>query len=388
MEATDGRLTHALRGRRVHFAGSAKPTIEPSRLRYAHALLKHLAKVVLEQGGGLVVTVGNDPVHTQDTNLPLIFDWTLLEAVDEFKHWQKTSWPEAQGLPVVAVGFSNWKERITNNRQPLWDRLVKAKNLELIQMRPGLSVGGVLRERQAMYGDILVPLGGGPGVEHLAELYTLKRRPVIPFDTPLGDKAPSAAERLSTRAMENPMQFFEYEPHAQAVVAYSALSLKDSMPNVEEFGDRFLDFVSHLPRPTAFLVRLLNTKSPDFTEVERFFRNIVDPVLADSGYRRFEMGTDASTEPFMNVEIFQKLHYSSLVVADLTGSRVDCFTEMGYAFGQAKKVIVTAMEGTKLPFDSRSIPCHFWSVELENEKRRDSFRQFMHRNINRKPLVS
>jgi hypothetical protein len=388
METTDGRVTHALRGRRVHFAGSAKSTTEPFRLRYAHTLLKHLAKRVLEQGGGLVVTLGNDPVHAQDTNLPLIFDWTVLEAADEFRRWGDTSWPEAQGLPVVAVGLSNWKERITKKRQSLWERLVQAKNLELIQIRAGLSVGGVLREQQAMYGDILVPVGGGPGVDHLAELYTLKRKPVVPFDIPLGDKALSAAERLSTQAMENPVQFFEYEPHAKAVIAYSTLSVKDSTPNVEEFGERFLDFVSHLPRPTAFLVRLLNTKSPDFVDVERFFRNIVDPVLASSGYRRFEMGTDASAEPFMNVEIFQELHHSSLVIADLTGSRVDCFTEMGYAFGQAKKVIVTAREETKLPFDSRAIPCHFWSVKLEDEKRRSSFLQFMHKNINRKPLVS
>jgi len=388
METFDGRLTHALRGRRVHFAGSAKPTVEPSRLRYAHILLKHLAKIVLEQGGGLVLTVGNDPVHPRDTNLPLIFDWTLLEAVDEYKHWQAISWPEAQGMPVVAVGLPNWKERITNKRQPLWDKVVKAKNVELIQIRAGLSVGGVLRERQAIYGDILVPVGGGPGVVHLTELYKSKRKSVIPLDISLGDKTPSAAEQLSMQAMEDPMEFFEYEPHSRAVVAYSGLSLKDQMPNVEEFGGRFLDFVTHLPRPTAFLVRLLNSKSPDFVEVERFFRNVVDPVLADSGYRRFEMGTDASTEPFMNVEIFQKLHYSSLVIADLTGLRVDCFIEMGYAFGQAKKVIVTAREGTKLPFDSKSIPCHFWPVELEDEKRRDAFRQFMHKNINRKPLVS
>ena len=376
------------RGRRVHFAGSAKPTVEPSRLRCTHILLKHLSKIVLEQGGGLVLTVGSDPVHPQETNLPLIFDWTLLEAVDEYKHWRTTSWPEAQGMPVVAVGLSNWKERITNKRQPLWDRVVRVKNVELIQIREGLSVGGVLRERQAIYGDILVPVGGGPGVEHLAELYKSKRKPVIPLDISLGDKALSAAEQLSTQAMENPIEFFEYEPHSGAVAAYSELSLKDRRPNVEEFADRFLDFITHLPRPTAFLVRLLNAKFPDFVEVERFFRNVVDPVLADSGYRRFEMGTDPSTEPFMNVEIFQKLHYSSLAIADLTGLRVDCFTEMGYAFGQAKKVIATAREGTKLPFDSKSIPCHFWSADLEDQKRRDAFRQFMHKNINRKPLVS
>lgn len=388
MDAIDGRLTNALRGRRVHFAGSAKPTVELQTLRYAHTLLKQLAKSILEQGGGLVLTVGNDPVHTHDSGLPTIFDWTLLEAVNEHKHWETTCWPEAQGMPVVAVGLPNWRERIPNNREALWQRAVETRNLELVQIRTGLSIGGVLRERQATYGDILVPVGGGPGVDHLAELYGMKKKPVIPLDLPLGDKSPSAAERLSTQAMEEPIKFFDYEPHSSAAIAYSDLTLQNREPSVEQFGKKFLDFVSHLPRPTAFLVRLLNTKTADFTEVESFFRNVVDPVLAHAGYRRFEMGTDTSTEPFMNVEIFKKLHYSSLVIADLTGLRLDCFTELGYAFGQAKKVIVSAREGTKLPFDSASIPCHFWSAEPEDEKRRDAFRQFMHKNINRRPLVS
>ena len=87
-------------------------------------------------------------------------------------------------------------------------------------------------------------------------------------------------------------------------------------------------------------------------------------------------------------QIFKKLHYSSLVIADLTGLRLNCFTELGYALGQAKKVIVSAREGTESPFDSASIPCHFWSISEEDEKRRDAFRQFMRKNINREPLVS
>jgi len=387
MEATDGRVTHALKGRRVHFAGSAKPNVEPSHVRYGHALLKRLAKLVLERGGGLVLTVGNEPVHDQDASLPLIFDWTLLEAVEEYENWERRSWPEAQGMLIVGVGLPNWKERIPENRRPLWNRVSKAKSLELIQIRTGLSIGGVLRERQAMYGDILVAIGGGPGVIHLAELYISRQKPVIALDLPLGDKRPSAAERLSTQTMENPKRFFEYEPHYKAAVAYSTLSLRDEPPSVDEFAGRFQDFVSHLREPTAFFVRLLNRKSPDFPDVEGFFRNVVDPVLTDSAYRRFEMGTDTSTEPFLNVELFKKLHYSSLAIADLTGLRLDCFTELGYAFGQAKRVIVTAREETKLPFDSATIPCHFWSAELPDEVRRDAFRQYMNKNINRNPLV-
>ena len=37
-----------------------------------------------------------------------------------------------------------------------------------------------------------------------------------------------------------------------------------------------------------------------------------------------------------------------------------CCLELGYALGQSKKVILTAMDGTTLPFDADMIPCYFW----------------------------
>jgi len=72
----------------------------------------------------------------------------------------------------------------------------------------------------------------------------------------------------------------------------------------------------------------------------------------------------------------------------LTGLRLNCFTELGYALGLRKKVIVTAQEGTCLPFDSASLPCHFWSPKQIDGQRRIDLQEFMKKNINRKPIVS
>jgi len=377
-----------IRGRRIHFAGSADLKIQPSRLNYAHNLVRQLAKNILSQGGGLIVTVGAEPLHEDESSMSLILDWTLLEALDECQKTGIVNWPEAQGLPVVAVGLPKWRDKVPENRKSLWDKVISSRNVELVQIRSGLSVGGVLREQQAALGDILVAVGGGPGVEHLAELYMSNRKPVIPLDLPLKGTKPGAAERLSTQAMETPQRFFEYDPAEEATAAYSMLSLKDQLPDIKEFNRRFFDFLSHLPRPRALFVRLLNRKLPNFDAVEKFFRNVVDSVIRDAGYERFEMGTNASQEPFLNVEIFQTLHYSSLVIADLTDLRPNCFMELGYALGLSKKVIVTAQEDTKLPFDSASIPCHFWSQKLVDSERKTDFEEFMKKNINRRPLVS
>jgi hypothetical protein len=233
-----------------------------------------------------------------------------------------------------------------------------------------------------------VAAGGGPGVEHLAELYMSSQKPVVPLDIQLKTRKPGAAERLSTLVMEDPERFFEYDPREQATAAYSMLSLKNELPNVKEFEKKFFNFLFHLPRPKAFFARLLNRKSAEFGEVERFFRNVVDHVVKDAGYERFETGREASKEAFLNVEIFQTIYGSSLVIVDLTGLRLNCFTELGYALGLEKKVLVTAQEGTSLPFDSASLPCHFWSPKQVDDQRRIDFQEFMRKNINRRSIVN
>ncbi|HEX5309166.1 MAG TPA: hypothetical protein VFW38_08830 [Solirubrobacteraceae bacterium] len=45
---------------------------------------------------------------------------------------------------------------------------------------------GIIRERQLSHSDILIVLGGGAGVEHLAELYWREGKPVVPVWARLG----------------------------------------------------------------------------------------------------------------------------------------------------------------------------------------------------------
>ena len=96
-----------------------------------------------------------------------------------------------------------------------------------------------------------------------------------------------------------------------------------------------------------------------FSVVEQFFREIVDPVVHEAGMSRIEIGTDKSEYAFINVAIFEDLHFSSVAIVDVTGERPNCFIELGYAL-RGNRVLVTAEEGTKLPFDQEMIPCHFW----------------------------
>ena len=74
-------------------------------------------------------------------------------------------------------------------------------------------------------------------------------------------------------------------------------------------------------------------KHPKFNAVESFFRNVVDPVVEEAEMSRIEIGTDKNEHAFMNVAIFESLHFSSLAIVDVTGERPNCFIELGYALG-------------------------------------------------------
>ena len=45
-------------------------------------------------------------------------------------------------------------------------------------------------------------------------------------------------------------------------------------------------------------------------------------------------GNQAYEHARIDEEIFQKLHHSSVVLADITGMRPNCFIELGYALGR------------------------------------------------------
>jgi len=77
-------VPHTLFGRYIHLAGSASKSRDATLIRYAHNLIRRVAIEILRNGGGLVLFVGKEPV--QEPDIPgspaLIFDWTILEAVD------------------------------------------------------------------------------------------------------------------------------------------------------------------------------------------------------------------------------------------------------------------------------------------------------------------
>ncbi len=383
-----------LAGRRVQITGSANKATDVELLSYGHRLVGQVVRGVLAEGGGLVLAVGREPrTDDGDESLPsLIFDWTALEAMASVLRDVSVRWPRAAGLPVIVVASEKAEAEIPERRRALWRELLASGSVQLESILPGSRAAALIRQRQVAFGDVLLTLGGGSGVEHLADLYLQERRTVIPLDLPLGASrgdGTGGSERLARESRAEPGRFLrmqrDFRDRGNSELA--GLATRNGAEPDTDVAQRIMELLGRLAPPTVFYIRLLNKEHEDFLQVEKFFREVVDPVVVDAGLQRIDMGSDETEHGFLNVGIFDNLHFARVAVVDLTASRPNCFIELGYAFGRATKVIVTAEDGTKLPFDTAAIPCHFWKPALDSVARQEELKTFWKNNIDRPPLV-
>jgi hypothetical protein len=380
-------------GRRIQIAGSASGKTDPAVIGYAHQVVVNLVKCVIAAGAGIVVGIGREP--RPDGSGPdapsLLFDWTALETAAECLKSGFPAWPPESGMPIVIASSEKAVTEIPDNRWTLYEQLLRSGLLHVESIMAGSRAAAFLRQRQASFGDALVILGGGTGVEHLADLYLSRRNPVVPLDLAVGasrQDGTGGAMRLAKEAIADPIRFFRFSPAFAGTegAALAEIATRNGAALASDVGSRTVSLLTKVQRPAAFYVRLLNPGHAKFKIVESFFRDVVDPVVDDAGMRRVEIGTDDSDYAFINVGIFENLHFSSIAIVDVTGERPNCFIELGYAL-RGGRVLVTAEQGMKLPFDQEMIPCHFWKPGDSVADRKKALVEFWKKNINRPPIV-
>ncbi len=379
-------------GRRIHIAGSADKDTPEHLLRYAHELVATLVQEFSKEGATFLVGVGKEPLSRPDdpSSPAIIFDWTALAAAHKCLKDGVCLAQGPQGRFIAAVVTSKLDRQVPAPRQRIWNELRAENAVKLEFIEPGWTSGAVRRARQAQLGDIFIALSGGEGVEHLAQEYAAVGKPVIPLDLDIGSSrgdGSGGAARLAREALAHPERFVRLSDPDAAGDLLARLTTHQGTVDGMDIAQSIVTLIHALESPTAFYVRLLNNMVPEFHAVERFFRNVLDPVVKNFGYKAVEMGREASTYAWMNEAIFDSLHYSSVVVVDLTALRNNCFMEFGYALGHGNRILLTAQKGTHLPFDSFALDCHYWEDSLDDGQRVTQLEEYWRRTIDRPPLV-
>lgn len=373
-------------GRRIHISGAIAKLVENApvaQVERARQFVAALVKELVKRGANFVVPVDAEPLRDADGQ-PICFDWLIWQTISE----NILSRPAGvTGHLAVAVQHHKTEKQIPEQFRQMWQRLRGSEHIR-IDNASFWNMASKRMEAQAYWGDILIALGGDEGVLFLTNLYHEAGKPVVPIGLPITAETAGARKVFSFGLARNATQRLfrttARDPHSWI----NRINFLDA-DSVEEMVVSMLELLEDLERPRAFAVRLLNAKHADFAAVEDFFTGVVKPVFEDElGFRLVVVdGKQAVEQSRIDADIFAKLHRSQVVVADMTGGRPNCFIELGYGLGRLLPTIVTAKEGSDLPFDIKTFAGLPWNTNGTLEERRGVLLEHWKSVANRPPLV-
>jgi len=332
-------MKYGASGRVIQIAGSCSRKTDSNLVKFSHALVKNITKNLINLGYTIVTTVGAEERmnEEEDSSQTIIYYWGVLDAI--YEYIQSSPLECSSRILAYVVASEKAEKQIPEYRKDIWKDLIKGGGIHFCNINPGWNSGACKRLQQEKLSDALITLGGGEGVEHLASLYVANGKPVLPLDMQLDSSCGDGlggSSLLSKIAISRPEIFIPRLKNASQLISLRYNDYKDSP---EEYANSITEFIENNVKPQAFYIRILNNELSEYDSVEKFFRSIVDPIITERGYCMKEMGTSETKNPFINVEIFEEIYKSSVVIADISGLRNNCFMEMGYAFGLNKKVL-------------------------------------------------
>ena len=379
-------VSFSLPGRRIHIAGSvSKDTgvATAKEVECARQFLASLVDALIRGGASFVIPVDAETPRSGD-GLPITFDWLVWEAVYNARNQR----PDGARDPfAIAVQHRKTEHQIPERFAEMWDTL-RTSDAVQIENVSHWNMGSKRMEAQARWGDVLITLGGSDGVLFLANLYHDAGKPVIPLNFALCAPTEGSLKlfALGLSSSEASRLFRASGRNAHAWM--NRINHSPRIPIAKRVED-VLEVLEAIERPKAFAVRLLNPSHDEFDAVDNFYREVVKTLVEEElGYDFVVVDGKQSYEyARIDEEIFRKLHRSSLVIADLTGSRPNCYLELGYALGRGLQTMVTAKAGTQHPFDIATLAAHHWEPGGTQNARIDALREHWTAIENRPPLV-
>jgi hypothetical protein len=372
-------------GRRIHIAGSvdADPAVAaPVELEATRDFLRLLTAELLARGATFVVPVDRENLRADGH--PICFDWLIWETLGANLHRRPSGAPEPF---AIAVQHHKTEDQIPTQHEAMWDGLRNSSAVR-IENAAQWNMNSKRLEMQARLGDILITVGGGEGVHHLANLYHDAGKPVVPlmFKVCAPNKGALRLFDFALASSQTARLFRtdgSLDPHGW--INRLNFGRSDNPKRVATV----VELLEALRRPTAFGVRLLDPSNPEYAAVQDFFDVVVKPVVEDEF--GFKLTVVDGKQPYeynrVDQEIFGRLHRSGIVIADITGERPNCFLELGYALGRGLPTLLLGKAGIKHPFDLVSLGGHHWSATGSVDDRRREFRSHWEAVRSRPPLV-
>jgi hypothetical protein len=132
--------------------------------------------------------------------------------------------------------------------------------------------------------------------------------------------------------------------------------LNQDTPDVERLAADVVSLAERIVMPrTVFPIMPLTSQ---YRKLNASYRE----VCTELGFA-VKGTSEAETTERIIPRILEGIRRSAFLIADVSEVRPNIFSEIGFAQGLGKQVVLTARTGTTLPFDVADIPVIFWDTE-------------------------
>jgi hypothetical protein len=196
--------------------------------------------------------------------------------------------------------------------------------------------------------DITVFVAGSKGTLFAANWARIGGKPILGVA-----RFGGAGEKLFARERE---EFSRKYAHRVSIKDFEMLNQYTN--NVEQLADDVLNLCEKLMTPNN--VFIVMSFKEDYIDLYESY----ETVCKDFGFDAVRTDQVTSRER-ITPRILEGIKRSAFVIADVSEKSLNVFYEIGFAEGIGRPVIITAKEGTELPFDIKDTPIVYWKTLKE-----------------------
>lgn len=202
--------------------------------------------------------------------------------------------------------------------------------------------------------DVVIILGGWDGTHYAASWARLANKPIVPV---------AAFGLAAAEIFEDELANFDRRNLSRlSIDEFQVLNRVlplDQLDALEGFAKDVISLSERLITPTdAFVIMSFAEKGYLKDAYNTFVR-----VCSAAGFKAFKIDHHFDRSQRIVPGIINAIRRSAFIISDVTEPRPNVYYELGYAQAIGKDVIVTAMEGTALPFDIYDVPTLYWDSQ-------------------------
>lgn len=281
--------------------------------------------------GAQIIKQGHSVLNACQTE----FDADVARAADEALHGRPVDEVNRRLVSFVLSGLKpvHGFGRIIRSRLLSWDIKDATFIPEPVQMA-----------------DAVIMVRGFDGVKRAAWWARYARKPLLPV---------ASFEGAAKEVFDQEINDFDGK-YASTIEQLDYQELNSGTRDWGKLATAVVSLAEDLATPNKALVIMSYTQTePVATELANAFDSFKGACEAYK-YKCERVDETNTKDTSIVAEVLRKIKDSAFVIADLTELKQNVFFELGFARGLGKRVIVTAKEGTELPFDVKDIPVTFW----------------------------